>query len=76
MLLFLLFLLLVTFIDYFLLGQEGQGLYSLHCGTWGKGCTLIFSLHFFDYLGGGRGLEVDVLFSPSLKIWNEEGEKG
>jgi len=31
----LLFLLLVTFINYFLLGQEGQGLYSIHCGMGG-----------------------------------------
>jgi len=28
-------LLLVTLINYFLLGQEGQGLYFIHCGTGG-----------------------------------------
>ncbi len=41
----LLFLLLVTLINYFLLCQEGQGLYCIHCVT-GKGCTLIFLLFF------------------------------
>ncbi len=42
----------------------------------GKGCTFTFFLHFFYYLGGGRGLEVDVFFFPSLKMWKEEGGKG
>ncbi len=45
-------------------------------GRGGKGAPLIFFLHFFDYLGGGRGLEVDVFFVPSLKMWKEEGGKG
>ncbi len=84
--LFVTFLLLVTFISYFLLlkgvkfvtfcyffttcnfhklfftGPGGPGFIFSSLWDGGRGCTLIFFLHFFDYLGGGRGLEVDVFF--------------
>ncbi len=43
---FVIFLLVVTFNNYFLLGQEGQGLYSIHGGTGGKGAPWIFSYFF------------------------------
>jgi len=42
----------------------------------GKGCTLIFLLFFFELLRG-RGVEVNVFFSPRyMKRWKEEGGKG
>jgi len=37
----------------------------------GKGCTLIFFL-----LLRGRGVEVNVIFFPSLEMWKEEGGNG
>jgi len=61
-------------INYFLLGQEGQGLCFIHCGTGGKGCTLIFFPSFFGLLRGRRGVEVDVFIFPF--IGNVEGGGG
>jgi hypothetical protein len=49
------FLLVVTFNNYILLGQEGQGLYSIHDGTGGKGAPWIFPFFFFLKLLRGRG---------------------
>jgi hypothetical protein len=42
----------------------------------GRGCTLIFFLHFFYCLGGGRGLEVDVFFFPFIENVEGGGGKG
>ncbi len=53
---FKLFLLLVTFINYFLLGQEGQGLYFIHCARGERGAHLdFFPSFFFTFKGGGCG---------------------
>jgi hypothetical protein len=37
---------------------------------------LNFFLHFFDYLGGVRGLEVDVFFFPFIENVEGRGGKG
>jgi len=96
----LLFLLLVTFISYFLLlkgvrfvtfcyfftacnfhkllfiGPGGREFIFSSLWDEGKGCTLIFFLHFFDCLGGGKGLEVDVFFFPFIENVEGGGGKG
>ncbi len=59
----LLFLLLITLINYFLLGQEGQGLHCIHCAT-GERVHLDFSPFFL--LLRGRGMEVNVFFSLDI----------
>jgi len=71
----LLFLLLITLINYFLLCQEGQGLYYIHYAT-GERVHLDFSPFFFLLLRG-KGVEVNVFFFPIyMKRWKEEGGKG
>ncbi len=58
----LLFLLVVTLINYFLLWQEGHGLYCIHCAM-GERVQLDFSPFYFLLLRG-RGVEVNVFFFP------------
>jgi len=60
----LLFLLLITLINDFLLCQEGHGLYCIHCAT-GERVHLDFSPSFFLLLRG-RGVEVNVFFSLDI----------
>ncbi len=60
----LLFLLLVTLNNYFLLGQEGQGEGLCEGGTWVGAKFRVF--FFFFLLLRGRGVENNVFFSPDI----------
>ncbi len=70
----LLFLLLVIFINYFLLLRRAR-VHILFIVQRGKGCTLNFFLLFF-YCWGGGGWRLMFFFPPSLEMWKEEGGKG
>jgi len=73
----LLFLLVVTLINYFLLFKRAR-VYKVFIVWRGnlKGCGLIFFIFYFLLLRG-RGVEVNVFFFPRyMKRWKEEGGKG
>ncbi len=69
----LLFLLLVTFINYFLLLRRAR-VYILFIVRRGKGCTLNFFLLFFTVEGEGGG--VNVFFPLHWKCGRRRGERG
>jgi len=55
--------------------EKGQGLYCIHCAR-GERVRLDF-FPFLFFLLKGRGVEVNVFFSPRyMKRWKEEGGKG
>ncbi len=72
MLLFVTFLLVVTFNNYFFRGS------LKHTDLQQKGCTLIFFIFYYFFTVEGDGAwRYGVFFRvPSLEMWKEEGGKG